>query len=629
MKFAHPYLLNLLWLLIVVFGIFAYGILKRKKIMAAFASNAMLTSIAPGFSLKRRWLKASLAIFAIGFGIVALAGPQAGFRWEKIEQKGVDIMIALDCSKSMLAQDIKPDRLARAKREIIDLLRMMKSDRAGLVAFSGRAILQCPLTLDHDAFHIFLNVLEPGFLPMGGTNLDEAIKTCYEGFEKESDTQKAIILITDGEVTSGSIEATAKEMAKQGIKIFCIGVGDLQGAPIPDDQGGFKKNDSGNIILSKVDEKGLRKISSITGGAYVRSVAGDMDLDLIYTEKILGTMERQTVTSGRKKVWENRYQWFLFPCLVLLFVEWMLSSKRAGHKLPKFIFAFFLSSFILQGNIVQAKMVSTSVKEGIAAFEAGEYEVAKKHFIDAQLDDPDNQALYYNIGTAAYMNKEFHQAEKNFAQASNTQEMELKRNALYNLANTQYRLGKMDEAINGYETVLNQFPEDIQAKENLEFVKKKKQEQQQQKDKKDSDKDDKNKDDQNNDNQNKDDQNKDNQDKDNQDKKDQDKDKDGNNRQDPQKPDPKKSDQEKPDQEKQDPGKQDQDKKNQQASLEQKANPDQKQAQDAQQQPDKSNPGKSNPDMEQHIANKLNRLEDKPGQAMMPSVQKQHIEKDW
>ncbi len=288
----------------------------------------MFSMIIPGLDPKTRWIKTFLIIIGSGFAIIALSEPQYGYSWKKTEQKGVDIMIALDCSKSMLAQDIKPSRLERAKREIIDLLQMMRSDRAGLVAFSGRAILQCPLTLDHETFNIFLRVLEPEFLPVGGTNLNAAIKECYNGFEKDSDTQKAIIIITDGESTTGDIEKIGRDMAKKGIKIFGIGVGGIEGAPIPDKKGGFKKDSSGNIVLSKVNETILKKLTAITGGAYVRSVAGDMDLDLIYKDKILGSMERKTLTLEKRKVWENRYQWFLFPCLILLLIEYILPLKK-------------------------------------------------------------------------------------------------------------------------------------------------------------------------------------------------------------------------------------------------------------------------------------------------------------
>ena len=379
MKFVNPYLLNLFWGLIPVVGIMVYGILKRKKILLEFATRSMLPAIAPGFDLKRQWVKTALITIAFGFSIVALAGPQLGFRWEKTTQKGVDIMIALDCSKSMLAEDIQPNRLERAKREIIDLLQMLKSDRAGLVAFSGKALLQCPLTLDHDAFNIFLKVLEPEFLPVGGTDLDAAIQTCYSGFEKASDTQKAIIVITDGESTTGTAVETAKEMAKQGIKIFCIGVGGREGAPIPDTQGGFKKDASGNIVLSRVDEKGLQELAAVTGGAYVRSVAGDMDLDLIYTDKILGTMERKTVTSGKKKVWENRYQWFLFPGLMLLLIEMLLPAKKKPHGVSIFILAVLMAATVCPPDVA-AQSVSSSVKKGIQAFEKQNYQQAKKAF---------------------------------------------------------------------------------------------------------------------------------------------------------------------------------------------------------------------------------------------------------
>ena len=283
MRFENPYLLNLLWLLFPVAGVLAYGIWKRKKILSAFADAGMLPAIIPGFAPGRRWVKTGMILLAAACFIVAITGPKAGYRWETVKQQGVDIMIALDCSKSMLAQDIKPNRLERAKREIVDLLRMAQSDRIGLVAFSGTAILKCPLTLDRDAFNIFLDVLEPGFLPMGGSNLSAAVETAYAGFEMDADTEKAIILITDGEHTQGDADAAAQKMAEAGIKIFCIGVGDLQGAPIPDQAGGFVKDRSGNIVLSRVDETGLKRIADVTGGIYVRSVAGDMDLDVIYT----------------------------------------------------------------------------------------------------------------------------------------------------------------------------------------------------------------------------------------------------------------------------------------------------------------------------------------------------------
>lgn len=476
MKFASIYMLNFLWTLIPVLGVLVYGMLKRNLIITSFTDHKMLSSIIPGYSPHERWVKIILVIAAMGLSTVALAGPQAGYKWEKIQQRGVDIMIALDCSRSMLAKDIKPNRLERAKREIIDLLRMMKSDRAGLVAFSGEAVLQCPLTLDRQAFNIFLNVLKPGYLPVGGTDINKAIKTSFDGFDKDSDTQKAILLITDGEATAGQSREMAEKMLQMGIKIFCIGVGGNQGAPIPDEQGGFKKNAAGNIILSRVDEKGLEELSHLTGGAYVRSVAGNMDLEWIYQNKILGTMEKKEFESGKKKVWENRYQWFLLPCLILLLVEFILPSKKQGQKMLFMMLGMGLHLIFFQNADALAASVSSNVKIGIEFYEAQAFEKAKQHFIDAQLEDPENQTLYYNIGAAAYQNKEYELALDNFIQAVQSEDPIINHDARFNLANTYYRLGRFDEAIKEYEQILKEFPDDQEAKENLAFVKNKKKE---------------------------------------------------------------------------------------------------------------------------------------------------------
>lgn len=602
MKFVHPYLLNLLWGLIPFFGIMAYGILERKKIVSRFADMGMFSLIIPGSDPKRRWIKSVLITLATGFCVIALAGPQWGYKWEKINEKGVDIMIALDCSKSMLAEDIKPNRLERAKREIIDLLHMMKSDRAGLVAFSGKAVLQCPLTLDHEAFNIFLKVLTPGFLPVGGTNLSEALTTAYNGFEKESDTEKAVIIITDGENTAGDAEEAAKRMAKENIKIFCIGVGGSEGAPIPDDQGGFKKDGSGNIVLSRVDEKGLEKLASLSGGAYVRSVAGDMDLDLIYKDKIRGQMEGKTLASGKQKVWENRFQWFLFPCLILLLVEFMLLPGKKS--LRRFLFILIVS-LVISGIplTAHAGIFSSSVGKGIKAFEAKQYEEAKKHFVDAQLQDPDDKRLYYNIGTAAYMNKEYEEALGHFSKALDAKDPVLRHNARFNLGNTHFRMGNMDDAVKEYEQVLKDFPDDIKAKENLELAKQKKEE----KKSESGENKDKEKKDQNKENQ------KDQENKDRQDQKQGDKE---------QKDDPGKDQQTPGENRNQKDGDQ---KQNQ-------GNPPPEPGRENSEQ-DQGNSPKTPVDQQQeakgNLDNMLNRLEDKPGSAMIPFLQEHHIEKDW
>ncbi|MCA1786588.1 MAG: VWA domain-containing protein, partial [Desulfobacteraceae bacterium] len=557
---------------------------------------------------------------------------------------------ALDCSRSMLAQDIAPSRLERAKREIIDLLRLMKSDRAGLVAFAGQAVLQCPLTMDHGAFHIFLQVLTPDYLPVGGTNLTAAIEACYNGFEADADTDKAIILITDGENTAGDVSEIARKMADKNIKVFTIGVGDPAGAPIPDPEGGFTKDEQGNIVLSRVDEESLKEIARLTGGSYVRSVAGDMDLDLIYTRGIRGTMEQKTLEQGKKKVGEQRFQWFLFPCVLLLLIEmWLPVTRRrkaAGLAVVWIVFALGPSAAI------PAHAFSNPVQQGVTAYEAEDFQQARNLFIDAQLENPDDPRLYYNIGAAAYKAGSFEEAEKNFAQAARSQDPELRHKALFNLANTQYRQGRLDDAIKGYASILESFPDDRKAKENLEFVKQKKQEQENR----------------NQENQDQNDENQQPDAQDNTDGKDQaeqgpeNRNPDSQNR-DQQQHSPRNQDQQKDrvqqgqadkDQGNQGQGNQDQEKQNQQGSSQARdpagpppeprpaqedqtrgAGDDQEQqaaASDAGADADAdagarpAAPGKPG---DSALENRLNRLEDKPGMALMPAGRPKEIKKDW
>ena len=315
MTFAHSEMLFFIWVVPLVFLICFYGMRKRRAVLLKFSSKEGLGIIAPSVSGQRRWLKHVLLLFVILFVVLALAGPQYGFRWQETKQKGVDLIIAIDCSKSMLADDIKPSRLERAKREVTDLLSMLEGDRAGLVAFAGTAFIQCPLTLDYQAFHIFMNALGPEYLPVGGTDIAAAIQTALSGFSEKDNTDKAIILITDGESTVRDAMDAAKEAKKNAVKIFCIGVGTEDGIPVPDKDGGFVKDDQGKIVLSRMNEGVLKNIAQETGGTYVRSVAGDMDLDRIYLNDIRKGMELKTLTSGKQKIWEDRFQWFLGPAV--------------------------------------------------------------------------------------------------------------------------------------------------------------------------------------------------------------------------------------------------------------------------------------------------------------------------
>jgi Ca-activated chloride channel family protein len=225
----------------------------------------------------------------------------------------------------MLAQDIKPNRLERAKHKIIDLLNMLEGDRVGLVAFAGTSYLQCPLTLDYSAAHIFLNAIDTDLIPVQGTAIGHAIRTSVEAFNKEDTQSRVIILITDGEDHTGDALPSAKWAKKNGTKIFVIGIGQKIGAPIPNndkENPGFKKDEYGEVILSKLDEPTLQEMALHTKGSYVRSVSGDMDLQKIYLENIKHNVKKKKTKTERRRVWKERFQWMIFASLLCLLLRY-------------------------------------------------------------------------------------------------------------------------------------------------------------------------------------------------------------------------------------------------------------------------------------------------------------------
>jgi len=331
MKFAHPAYLLLFWLIPVLVCFFIYAFRKKDKLIKLFCGEALSAELVPTVRRGRQKLKAALLLGALCLLIGALMQPRWGFQWEDITRKGIDVMVAIDVSQSMLAEDIKPNRLERAKRKVYDLCQMLEGDRIGLIAFAGTSFVQCPLTLDYGAFKMFLDYLDPDLIPVPGTAIGDAIRTAIKSFNSRERTAKALIIITDGEDHESKPLEAAQEAKKEGVRIFTIGVGQEGGAPIPlkDGSGGFKKDERGDLVLSKLDETTLEKIALDTGGSYVRSVTGDMDLNKIYKDDIRGSMEKKELRSTRKKRWEERCQWFVCAALVLLGLEFFMRETKA------------------------------------------------------------------------------------------------------------------------------------------------------------------------------------------------------------------------------------------------------------------------------------------------------------
>jgi len=329
MHLGQPEFMILLSLVVALIGFFIWAGKRKRALAAGFVDRTLLFRLIPANHWEKERKRTVLLVLSVLFLILALTQPRWGYRWEDLKQHGVDIVVAVDVSNSMLATDIKPSRLARAKHKVADLLNLLQGDRIGLVAFAGTSFLQCPLTLDYNAAAMFLDALDTDLIPLQGTALGPALHTAIEAFSDREKKSKAIILITDGEDHQGDTLKAAKEARQRGIKIFVIGIGQEEGAPIPDTQRGhgFKQDASGDVVLSRLNETVLQQVAIQTGGSYVSSVQGDLDLQKIYLEDIKQMVEKKELRSTRRKRWQERFQWLVALGLMCLVGERLIREK--------------------------------------------------------------------------------------------------------------------------------------------------------------------------------------------------------------------------------------------------------------------------------------------------------------
>ena len=337
-RIGAPRYLWLLWLVPLLLAFYVYSFRTKARLLKQFASHEMVTRLASGISPQRQKLKAFLVLLGFTAAILSLAQFRFGFVWEDVRRKGVDIVVALDLSDSMLVQDAesggKLTRLERAKRDITDLLRLMDGDRVALVAFAGAAFIECPLTLDYSAASIFLDDMDTDLIPVKGTALGDAIRMSLKALEGAGRNSQTVILITDGEDQTGEAQAAAEDAKKQGVRIFTIGIGRDEGAPVPEAGGGFHHDVNGELALSRLDEAALEKIALTTGGRYVRSVTGAVDMETIYKQGIKTVLQDQELGSKRRQRWEERFQWWVGLALLALALEPLLSERAKTRQVP-------------------------------------------------------------------------------------------------------------------------------------------------------------------------------------------------------------------------------------------------------------------------------------------------------
>jgi len=465
MKFEYVWMLNLLLMIPVIVFLFVIENRKKKKALHMFAQPHLLPFLTEIRKKSTIFLKGFFLTLSMALLIVALSGPKWGSHYQDVQRKGIDVIFLLDVSKSMLAEDVKPGRLERAKREISDFLKVAEGDRVGLVVFSGDAFVQCPLTLDYEAISMFIDSIDTDTVPIMGTNMGKGINVSLDAFDYTHATDKVIVMITDGEDNEQKGFDQAVKAKDKGVKIFVYGIGNNEGAPIPDQNGGFKKDNKGNLILSRLNESNLIKIANITEGEYVLSVTGDLDLDRLYFDGIRKKTQARELQSDKIKIHEERFPLFIALALFCLMIEACIDLKFKRKR--------SVSGVIILCLMLLPDLYVFAAESGEHLYRNGLYKEAEEAFLEEDMENPKDVRSRYNRGCASFKNSNFKGAASAFKSVlRRTDKKNIKFNASFNLGNTLYMNGKYGEAASYFKDAVKLNPEDEDARYNYELVQK-------------------------------------------------------------------------------------------------------------------------------------------------------------
>ncbi len=447
--FAEPFWLLAGAIVLVLLVIFFKTMQRRRQQeLARFASSHLLGKLCASVSGRRRAIKKTVLLFAIACCFVALARPQYGVKWVEVKRKGIDILFAIDTSKSMLAEDVRPNRLQRAKYGVLDFIGQLEGDRVGLMPFAGSAFLMCPMTIDYSAFESSLQALDTAIIPKGGTDLAAVIAEAEVVLSNEAN-HKILVLITDGENLEGDVMLAAKHAAEKGMTIYTVGVGTSEGELIPltrNGKTGFVKDASGKFITSQLDKKSLTEIAKVTGGLYVPLGTSGEGLQTIYQQK-LSLIPKEELAEKRHKVPLERFIWPLGGAIVLLIVEFLIGGRKskrslripfvktAGRRKKKAMAVALFCCLLPISNFARASA-------GEDAYHAADFLTASAFYSEQLELTPNDARLHYNYGTAAYKNNLFEDAAQSFSEALKSDDLRLQELAYYNLGNALFQRGK-------------------------------------------------------------------------------------------------------------------------------------------------------------------------------------------
>lgn len=457
---------------------FWYALRARRRALARFGDTQLMDRLSQTVNRKGRVARVVLLLVAVGALVLALARPQFGTRVETVRRQGQDLVVALDLSVSMLAEDIAPNRLERAKLAVARLIERLEGDRIGLVAFAGQAFVQSPLTVDYGAARLFLNAMEPELVPVQGTNLGQALAVSLDSFDEEEDREHRILLLfTDGEDHEGEIEANLERAVAAGVRIYTVGFGSGDGVPIPDldEQGrrrGFLRDDDGAVVTTRLEEEPLQRLAEETGGQYIRVTPGGAELTALAEE--LAGMAGREIEAQQVTQFEEQFQLFLGLGLILLLVEMLIPERRRVAAewtgrfgvLPSVLLAFLA----LLPSEAAAQAGRSEVREGNRLYQEGRFEEAHEKYLEALRAAPGSPVVRFNDGNALYQTQEFQRALEAYQEAIETGDPALEAEAWYNVGNSFFRQQQLAEAVEAYKQALRTNPSDMDAKHNLELA---------------------------------------------------------------------------------------------------------------------------------------------------------------
>ncbi len=480
--FEYKNLLWFLFLLPIIVAIYFYALHKKKKAFDNIGDEALVKELTAHYATSSFHKKFLLVFFAMALLLVSLANLRTKVGAEKISKNGIDVMIAIDVSKSMLAKDIQPNRLERAKQLLNKLIDKLSNDRIGIVVFAGKAYLQMPLTADHSATKMYLNAATPETVPTQGTVIGDALKMCFASFNAKEKKYKAVVLISDGEDHDENALDIAEQMAKEGVVINTVGIGSPQGSTIIDETTNEEKKDNqGNTVITKLNEQELVDIAAKGNGKYQLYTNSDAVVAALYKE--LSTLDRRIVTDDSMANYKSWFQYLLGISLLFLMVELFISEvKRNGIKKIKVAVTLLFLCFSFSAL---AQKENEVIKKGNDAYKKADYQTAAKNYEAATKKNEKNVTAQYNLGNALYKSDKKEAAVQAYEKAEiiATKPVE-KSNASYNKAVVFQNNKKLEECINAYKNALKQDPTNEDARHNLQIALKK-QQQEKQKDKED------------------------------------------------------------------------------------------------------------------------------------------------